>query len=317
MIEDIATLRRRTIGSSEVAAVCGISRWETPFDVWARKKKLVPEKPDTAPMRAGRRLQDAILKWYADENKKSNLVVLFDTPWFHRDRDWQRASLDGWFINERLLVEVKNVGVQSASSWGPSGSDEIPQEYLAQVAWQMAVAEANEADVVALIGGQDLRVYHVARDRELEEILLAKATEFYERYMLGDEQPTVQGTTVLEYIRGKYPRAVLPLREATDNERALAESLRIARRQLAVLTGSCDQIETRLKLAIGDSEGVEGPGFRITYKQVKGKPNFSGIAKMFLDRCDKDEAAKIIEASRLAGYRRFLPRFDDDETEEA
>ena len=39
--------RRTGLGGSDIAAVLGLSKWRTPWDVWADKKGLLPEKEET------------------------------------------------------------------------------------------------------------------------------------------------------------------------------------------------------------------------------------------------------------------------------
>lgn len=40
-------LRRKTVGGSDAAGIIGLSKWSTPYTVWADKTGRLPDKPDT------------------------------------------------------------------------------------------------------------------------------------------------------------------------------------------------------------------------------------------------------------------------------
>lgn len=52
--------RRKTIGGSDAAGIVGLSRWTSPFSVWADKTGRAAEKEDTEAMRQGRDLEDYV-----------------------------------------------------------------------------------------------------------------------------------------------------------------------------------------------------------------------------------------------------------------
>ena len=59
--------RRKTIGGSDAAGIVGLSKWASPFSVWADKTGRAAEKADTEAMRQGRDLEDYVARrWLAD-----------------------------------------------------------------------------------------------------------------------------------------------------------------------------------------------------------------------------------------------------------
>ena len=50
--------RRKTIGGSDAAGIVGLSKWASPFSVWADKTGRAEEKAATEAMRQGRDLED-------------------------------------------------------------------------------------------------------------------------------------------------------------------------------------------------------------------------------------------------------------------
>ena len=57
--------RRKTIGGSDAAGIVGLSRYATPYTVWADKTGRLPEQEDNEAMRQGRDLEEYVAKRWA------------------------------------------------------------------------------------------------------------------------------------------------------------------------------------------------------------------------------------------------------------
>ena len=167
--------RSRSVGASEAAAVLGVCPYSTPIDVWQRKLGLAPPLPESEPMLWGTLLEPIIL---AEYERRTGRTV-FDRQQFvrHKRAPWMTATLDG--MAEDRLVEVKTTSAY-AREWGDEETDQIPESYLIQVHHQMAVTERDRADVVALIGGQRLRIYEVERNADLVELIEDRVAQFWD-----------------------------------------------------------------------------------------------------------------------------------------
>ena len=64
--EEWLTHRQEGIGSSEVATILGLNPWETPYQLWRRKKGLDAPKEETFAMKAGHYLEDAVSMFWLD-----------------------------------------------------------------------------------------------------------------------------------------------------------------------------------------------------------------------------------------------------------
>ena len=62
--------REKGIGSSEVGTVLGINPFETPYQLWRRKRGLDGPKEENFAMKAGHYLEDAVSRFYADATGK-------------------------------------------------------------------------------------------------------------------------------------------------------------------------------------------------------------------------------------------------------
>jgi putative phage-type endonuclease len=168
--------RRTGLGGSDAAAALGLSPWQSPFDLWEEKTGLAPPVEQNEPMLWGKLLEDTIRREYA---RRTGLEVTYRKDMIrHPARPWMFAHLDGEIAPQRKILEVKTA--RDARGWGEPESDDIPRHYLIQIHHCLAVTGAEACDVAALIGGQDFRIYQVARDREIEEQLIDGEAAFWE-----------------------------------------------------------------------------------------------------------------------------------------
>lgn len=169
--------RRKGIGSSDAAAVCGLSPWRTPLHVYLDKLGLLPDETSEA-MEWGLRLEPVISAAYAERVNHEGYLTLAEPPMAaHPNRPWMLASVDR-MAGDRI-VELKTA--RTAEGWGEEGTDEIPEPYLIQVQHQMAVTQLDAADVAVLIGGSDFRVYTARRNEALIERLMEIEERFWRR----------------------------------------------------------------------------------------------------------------------------------------
>lgn len=170
--------RKLGIGSSDAAAVLGLSPWKTPLAVYLDKIGEAGPTEETEAMQLGLLLEPVIAKVYSD---RTGHDFLAEQPFIRHERlPWLLATLDR-IRDDGRIVELKAVGARQVHEWGESGSDEVPRWYTVQVLHQMAAAGIDEADVAALICGQELRIYHLERDEQVIATMLEREEEFWDR----------------------------------------------------------------------------------------------------------------------------------------
>lgn len=169
--------RRTGIGSSDAAAVCGLSPWSNPLGVYLDKTGQLPDWEGNAATAWGTRLEPII----ADAYQAETGVTLKPAPLRrHGVYPWMIANVDR--VARDRIVEIKTANFFARDEWGEPGSDEIPEHYLVQVQHQLAVCPEFEwADVAVLIGGQDFRVYCVQRNAAVIDRLTDIEAEFWGR----------------------------------------------------------------------------------------------------------------------------------------
>lgn len=212
--------RRKGIGASEIAAVLGISPWESPFSLYWRKVNGWNYEPSAA-MDWGNRLEDAIAQAYADRHVDDWLVeraglMEGPEPWILAtpDRllttpvpDEQRCYRvpPGVPLMSTLAVLELKTAHSAHDGWGETGTSEIPVTYRAQVQWQMLVVGVQWAHVAVLIGGSDYREYEVLRDERDIAVMVEAGRRFMARIENGDPPPLDDHHATLATVKRLHP----------------------------------------------------------------------------------------------------------------
>lgn len=161
---DWLTARRQGLGSSDVAAILGISRYGNALSVYHDKTGGLPlEGDDSEPALWGRLNEETVAREWARRNRsvvrRVGLVVNVDRP-------WQMCTLDRRVLEcplsearERCAVEIKCRDKMKAPQWRTG----CPDDVLAQVLWQMDTCGFAHMHVGCLIGGNDFRQFTVYR----------------------------------------------------------------------------------------------------------------------------------------------------------
>lgn len=299
-------LRRTGIGGSEVGALLGLSPWARPIDVW-RAKVEGHELEETLPMKRGRLLEPSIAAWYAEDMgaelhevgtlRHPSSSVLLATP----DR------IACFSTGEQRVLEIKSPGYRMAEEWGEAGTDRVPKYYLVQVAAEMGCAGLERADLAALIGGEDFRIYNLKRNLDLEAMIIEAAERFHRDFVVTRKPPPPDASdTYSEWLASRYPSVpdaerVLP---ATPDAGRWAVELFAAR----LAKEEAEEKETlarqHLEAAIGPAYGIEGAGWRIIWAESKGKPSTNWEALCAEAGISK---ALVEKHTKAAPHRMFRP----------
>jgi putative phage-type endonuclease len=270
--------RQQGITSTDVAAIAGLTPYKKPIDVWLDKQGLVYEDIENKmPVKIGLALEPVIAQMYtAETGVRLRRVGPYGNLRRHEKHEWAMATPDRFAIKQfgAFPVELKTAGWRVAQQFGEQGSDEIPESYMIQVQWQMYVCGSDRCDLAAILGGQplDFRTYVIEQDRELTELLVEMAHEFFTKYVITGEQPPVDASdSWKDYINYKHPTAKEEPAEATPEQDQLARLLIASRDILGQAEEKVDTLTNEMKLEIGDHEAMHGNGWKISWKNTKDR----------------------------------------------
>lgn len=178
--------RRSSLGASEVAAVLGLSKWQTPLSVYMAKQGVRNEIPENLAY-FGRNMEPVIAGWIMHTRPDLGIVG----PGFSaRSDDWPWLAVSPDRIvsdnGKPIPVELKTSSAYSRADW-ESG---VPLYYLAQVQAQIAVLDAPYGWLAVLHGGNDAELFRIERDEEfITQHLIPKTREFWEDYVTAGVPP--------------------------------------------------------------------------------------------------------------------------------
>lgn len=182
------------IGGSEIAAVLGLSPWESAFSLWHRKRGIVPAREMTTEMDAGRRLEPVICDVFAERHPE--LELRRGGTFRNRQRPYQIANPDR-LIHEpgsaapTAVFEAKYA--LTGDKWGEEDTDQVPVYYAAQGKWYLDVFGFDECRLMVFIGSQgEFREYVIRRD-ERDTAAMRAAAEEFQRQIAENIRPAIDG----------------------------------------------------------------------------------------------------------------------------
>ena len=190
------------VTSTEVSALFNLNPYMTEFELYHQKReKIVINIDDNERMAWGRRLEDSIALEFAERNKMS--VEPFDV--YMRNPETRMGSSFDYKITsekEPMILEIKNVDSQQyRSKWIEHDENTIePPEHIGlQLQHQLEITGYNVGYIVALVGGNTMKVVRSERDPRIGKLLRGKVENFWERIKLG-VPPDVDYTRDAQYI---------------------------------------------------------------------------------------------------------------------
>jgi putative phage-type endonuclease len=255
-------LRRTGIGASESPCIIGLSPFGNATSVWAEKAGLEIREATDA-MELGLILEEGIARLYT---KKTGFEVAHFGTLRHPEYPWMLATPDLAIFGERRIAQIKLVGSYMAHHW----AEGVPDYVEVQCQHEMEVVNADHCDVLALIGGTDFRVLPLQRDREMGRDLVEVCRSFWERHIRDGEMPDPDGTTIADAaIKARYQFRRPILLTATPEAEQLGRTWLAADARIRAAEKEQALAEQKLKVIIGEHEGIEGEGFRATWKANK------------------------------------------------
>jgi putative phage-type endonuclease len=229
------------VGGSDIAAITGLSAWESAITKWAKKTGQIPDEvtPNMS-MKLGTKLEAPILDLFADEHPE---LEIYETgTWANKQNTWARSNPDGLYKTadgEWGIVEVKF----SRDYW--SG---VPQAYRAQVLWYMRVFGIKQAKLVALAGSSYME-FDIEWD-EFEAETLWDAAVRFRQACLDMKMPYWDGSnSTLETVRALSPGisdsevdlddlGMHYINSVTDAEKANAKMTELKARVIQAMDGA-------------------------------------------------------------------------------
>lgn len=259
--------RSQFLGGSDIAAVMGLSPWQTPVELWMEKTGRTPrEEPDEARRRMFERghklepfIRDMVIQKLQDMGCEVELIACNrrfadkDHPFLACEIDFELRITGLLEIGGReyqLQAEEVNADAKSVSGfarkkWGTDSNEDVPIEYAAQFMHGLGITGRRLCLVAALRSFDDVDVYWTVRDDETVAAMREKAVLFWTGHVLTDTAPD------------PYTFSDIKLLWPTDNGEAVDATPEIAEkvgqlRRIKAQIKEWEEAEEALTFEIGD-----------------------------------------------------------------
>lgn len=281
--QDFTVDRSKYLGGSDVGAILGVSRFRTPMQVWLEKTGKDVATKDSLPLRFGSFAESFVASEYA--RATGHQLLHDDSAHIHPQYSNFFAHIDRFVLDENNLrikiLECKTANAYARSDWGQVGSDEVPMSYLCQCVWYMAITGIDQADLAVLFGNSEFRIYAIARDKSLEELIIQKADYFWNEYVLKDIPPPPANEADCQLLFSKGNSALRV--EANLELYQLCKELHTLGSQITQYEEQVSNMKQSLMHAMGDAESLyyQGnllatwkapkPSYRLDGKRIEGE----------------------------------------------
>ncbi|SOD42421.1 YqaJ viral recombinase family nuclease [Nitrosovibrio sp. Nv4] len=249
--------RQTFIGGSDVAAILGISKWKSPFQLYHEKIGAYVEESN--PLRdkvlnRGKRWEPVVVEMLIDELESQGREVKIigrNARYQDPQHPFLAAEIDLELLidGEEVNGEIKTVHPFAAKDWGEEGTDEIPVYYTAQVMHGLMIKPRRRAIVAALIGADDLRLHEVVRDDDLITGIRAKEIEFWQRV----QDRVAPEPTEAADVKWLYGKDLGTVAEADDGLALLCQALKDKKTSFKTLEEEIEELSTSIKIRIGNA----------------------------------------------------------------
>ena len=269
--------RQSGIGSSEVATRLGLNPFDTPYQLWRRKKGLDAPVEENFAMKRGHYLEDAIAQYYADATGKE-IIKASVGDWLivRKDKEYMRVSPDRTYWLPNMPKNNKNKGiVECKSTQKEIDTDNIPLHWFCQLQYQLGTAELQEGALAWLslkrgeFGYQDIQFDADFFAYEEEEV-----TRFWVDNILGNQEPIAMR---VEDVLLKSPQHVIGKAVTADIDLVDAIAhIKEYNAEIKAFEGKKKELEDMIKLSMGDAEAMVTPTADIlcTWKASKDSSKF-------------------------------------------
>jgi len=259
--------RVKHIGSSDVAAILGLSPKRNAYDVWLEKTgKVEPEDLSGKDyIQDGNLFEDGVLKFVENE-----LGPIIRNQYRSNPRLHLGVHIDAILRDCNVPIEVKVTGVHGPippydrGKWGEEGTDNVPDRHIVQCHAHMLAMNGGEPEVChlgAFIGGCGKRLYLIRRSKDLCSLISEVCPNFWDNHVLKDIPPA-NLVPNLEVIRRAKRQPNKTIVMAPD----LWDALEEAKSKVKAAEKKKNLAESALLTALGDADAADlGDGRTMTY----------------------------------------------------
>lgn len=196
------------VSASKVAAILGVSRWESAYRLWHRMKGLIDPEPPTDRFMVGHAMELAATYMYREDHpgwrvSRREAQFVSDEYGFPAVVTLDRRVSRG---KHRRVLEIKTT--ESIEDWGDPFTDQAPADYLVQTIAQMGFSGYTQHPAHLLVLGPRIsqrHIYEIPFAQDIWEWIISDCKAFWDS--LADTKPPPLDDTVPTYecVRELHP----------------------------------------------------------------------------------------------------------------
>lgn len=279
--DDWLALRKNSIGGSEIAAAIGLSRWSSPFKLWAEKTEQIKreDKPNQF-MYWGNVLEEVIRREF--EKQYGYKVITTSAIFASAKHPYLTANLDGYADlgnGSFAVLECKTCNVYAESDWAEGG---CPLEYYLQCQHYLCVTGLQTAFLAVLIGGNDFRSVKIERDETTINLIIRRGAEFMD--MVATMTAPIVTDKDNEVLAQLYPLAnkEKPAVKLPSSFNSILEDYFNAKVMLDEAKRDKEAAEAKIKEFLKDADSAVLGDYKVSWKNVNRSSFSSEKAKALL-----------------------------------
>jgi putative phage-type endonuclease len=291
--------KKMGLGGSDAAAICGVSKYRTPLEVYLDKIGCPLPKKTPARMLLGKKFEYDILNWFAEITGKDCKGV-FTGSKTHPDHEFMTCNVDGIVNGENAIIECK----LTTSAFSDLANGRIPDDYLVQCQHNMAVYGADRCYLPywVLDPSEEIeQAFHVIeRDESMIENIITIESKFWFEHVMKSITPDIDFSSelVAGLMKTLYPVARPESIILDESRNELIEKLSELKEEEKAVCLKIDEIENILKNDLKESESASTSQFVVNWKnQLSVRLDTNEIKKSAPDIFEK--------YAKKSSYRRF------------
>jgi putative phage-type endonuclease len=166
--------RKKGIGGSDIAAIAGLSPWRSPMAVYLEKIGEIPDQEENEAMYWGTKLEDIVAEEFA--LRTGMKVQRVNAILQHPENPWMLANIDRRIVGQKAGLECKTTSAYGRDQWE---DEKVPDVYMLQCQWYMAVTGYQSWWIAVLIGGNTFRYKDIQRDEDIIAYITQIGRDFW------------------------------------------------------------------------------------------------------------------------------------------
>jgi putative phage-type endonuclease len=268
--------RRAGIGGSDIGALLGLSKWASPFSLWADKVGLIPPSETTERQQIGKDAEPFLADVF---HRRTGLYVAGEQMWCqHPLHPWARCTLDGLVYDGPAgepgemdaAIGTVQFKTDARFGWGNIGDpiNGIPAAIEAQVQWELGVTGHAHGWLVVGFAGWNIEIFEIEFRPGDFQFMLDTASKFWRDHVLAGVPPQTDdsdatGRAIADVWPQHQEGVEVDLTHLADAITTRGE----LKDQIASINKRLKAIDNQIRAELGDGEiGLVGGHPMFTYR---------------------------------------------------